>query len=327
MKVVVYQSDLHSEFITREELIQPWIDYFQKNHFDYEIYGGFDAKTADETIGDADAAIGVWITEGLLTKEFFQRHPNLKYVATFAHGFEKFDLDYAKAHNITFTNTIYGDHTIAEFTMALLMEVLHHVYVESLNYKECLQENRKSTYACTKQMELHEKTVGIIGLGSIGYCFAKMVAGFGCKVLAYSRHKKEGEQYSFIEQVSLNDLLKQSDIISIHCPLTEETYHLIDEEKIHEMKDGVILLNTARGDIVDEDALVSALQSGKVYGAGLDVVHGEPLQTKSPIFDCKNVVITSHIAWLTVEARKRAPRIALENFDNWIHGMPTSVIK
>ena len=176
-------------------------------------------------------------------------------------------------------------------------------------------------------MELYEKTVGVIGLGGIGYAFAKMANGFDTHVLSYSRHKKVGEKYDFIEQVSLDELLERSDVISIHCPLTEETFHMINKEAIEKMKDGVIIINTARGDIIDEEALYDALMKRKIYAAGLDVVSGEPRSSKSKIFYCNNALITRHIAWLPKEARFRAIDIAVDNLVNWMQGHSTSVIR
>ena len=155
---------------------------------------------------------------------------------------------------------------------------------------------------------------------------AKMAQGFGMKVISYSRHKKQGDEYSFIEQVSLEELLKRSDVISIHCPLTDETRGMIDRAAIESMKDGVIIINTARGAIIDEEAMVEALHSGKIYAAGLDVVDGEPVRAWKPIFGCENASVTAHIAWAPEEARYRTVRLAAQNLKNWMEGHPTSMI-
>ena len=146
------------------------------------------------------------------------------------------------------------------------------------------------------------------------------------KVIAYNHHKKTGPEYDFVEQVSLDELLRRSDVISIHCPSTDETRGMIDKNVINKMKDGVILINTARGDIIVEDDLVDALNSGKVYAAGLDVVCNEPVVQRIPLMDCPNAIITPHMAWAPAEARYRTVRIASDNLKNWIEGHPTSVI-
>lgn len=327
MKLAVCQSEAVGGYPSRDELV----DYWKKELSnipeveDIDFYETFD----ESVIEDHDAVIGAWIRDGIFTKELFEAHPKLKYVATLGHGFGKVDGETAKKNGVTFTNTIYGDMTIAQYAFGLLMDICHHVEREADFYKYNLEENhgfKRRMKVCTRQIELYEKTIGIIGLGSIGFWMAKMASGFGMKVISYSRHKKTGSEYDFIEQVSMEELLERSDVISIHCPLTDETRGMIDKEAIDKMKDGVILINTARGAIIDENALIEALNSGKIYAAGLDVVDGEPIKEKTPIFDCDNAVITAHIAWAPEEARYRTVRIATDNFKNWLKGKPTSVI-
>lgn len=334
MKVVVIQEAIIQPDLTVEELEQHWN---KLNEIDGvselvikkpEGYPG--PEELDELIGDADAVLGVWIGDDLITEEFCQKHPNLKYIATLGHGFGKIDRDLCKVKGITITNTIYGAQTIAEYAFALLMETCHHVTSHSDEVKTMdwtlPESGAKFGYVHTPQIELYGKTCGILGLGSIGFAFAKMAAGFGMKIISYSRHKKSGSQYDFIEQVSLDELLFRSDVISIHCPHTPETEDLIDAKAISKMKDGVILINTARGKIIDENALLEALKSGKIYGAGLDVMRDEPPVGDSPLFHLNNTLITAHIAWLTKESRIRACQMAIENFKSYLEGKPVSVI-
>lgn len=283
----------------------------------------------DAVIGDLDAVVGFWIPDDLLTEEFLTKHPNLKYISTMAHGFGRMDVEATKRHGLTVTNTVYGDVTIAQFAFGLLLDICHNIGANDHYYKyeKWLPENKgRRGLAVSPQIELYEKTFGIIGLGSIGLCAAKMAAGFGMHVISYSRHKKTGSEYDFIEQVSLDELYERSDVIDIHCPLTDETRGMIDKEAFEKMKDGVIIINTARGAIIDEEELVKALNSGKVYAAGLDVVAGEPLQEPCELMKCENTRITEHIAWMPVESRIRSIRIACENFLNWKAGNPTSVV-
>ena len=331
MKAVVCQGSPVGGYPSREVLVDYWKEYMDQvpeiTQVDY--VDGFAAQNLDEMVGDYDVVIGAWISDGIFNRSFFERHPNLKYVATLGHGFGKIDHEAAKEYGVTFTNTVYGDMTIAQFGMGLLLNICHHVDREAEYYKERLESGSsmyKGMHVKTRQIELYEKTMGIVGLGSIGFWMAKMAAGFGMKVVAYSRHKKQGAEYDFIEQVSLEELLERSDVISINCPLTDETKHMIDAKAIDQMKDGVIIINTARGAIIEEEAMVRALKSGKIYAAGLDVVDGEPLMQKSPIFDCPNAEITAHIAWAPEEARFRTVRIAVENLKNWLAGHPSSVI-
>lgn len=293
-----------------------WMDYGQMRDFDHAA-------------GDYDAIIGAWIVDNMLSEELLDHHPRLKYVSTLAHGFGYIDPEVAHRHNLTVTNTVYGDVTIAQFAFALLMDICHDVHSNDVYYRteKWLPENQgRRMLARTRQIELYEKTFGIIGLGNIGYCAAKIANGFGMKVISYSRHKKEGDKYNFIEQVSLDELLERSDVISIHCPLTESTRGLLDAEAFQKMKDDVIIINTARGAIIDEDVLIENLESGKVYAAGLDVLTEEPLSKPAKIMRCPNTRLTEHIAWAPVESRIRSIRIGCENFLNWKAGHPTSVV-
>ena len=155
---------------------------------------------------------------------------------------------------------------------------------------------------------------------------AVFVFGFGMKVIANSRHKKTGPQYDGIEQVSMEEIFERSDVISIHCPHTKETENLLNREAFAKMKDGVIIINTARGSIIDEEALLEALESRKVYMAGLDVVANEPPQYQIPLMQSPYTFITSHIAWQPKAARLRAVDLAVKNFRSYLEGMPTSVI-
>ncbi len=334
MNVVICQAATAGK-PTADELIEVWkeelkdcdkIDSvrFEKRRFDMEH--------ADEILADADAVVGIWLRDNWFDDAFFERFPKLKYMASFAHGFCEMDHDMLRRHGVTVANTIYGDVTISQFAMGLLLEICYSIRIQDNYYRKCLEghaaigADRNSEKIIGRQYELYGKTMGIIGLGNIGLWTARMAAGFGMHIVAYSRHKKEGPEYDFVEQVSLDELLARSDVISIHCPATHETNDMINRETIAKMKDGVIIINTARGSIIDEDALKEGLDSGKIYAAGLDVVKGEPLTEKTPIFDCENAVITGHIAWLTEESRYRAVRVAATNLKNWLNGTPTSTI-
>lgn len=281
----------------------------------------------EEYLVDMDAVLGVWITDGLINEEFLSRHPKLKYIATLAHGFGKIDMEAVHRHGVTITNTIYGDVTIAQFAMGLLLDICHNVTIHSDYYKKDKWNGKEEgKMILHPQIELYEKTIGIVGLGNIGYMVAKMAQGFGMNVISYSRTKKEDSKYDFIEQVSFDELLERSDVISINCPHNPQTKNLINKETIEKMKDGVIFINTARGEIVDEEALYDGLQSGKIYAAGLDVVVGEPISEPCKLMECENTKITEHIAWLPVESRMRSVRLCCENFHNWATGHPTSVV-
>lgn len=333
MKIVICQGERVGGSPPKEMLIEYWKEQVKglKEEHEIKFYSGFDFEKIEEIISDADALVGTWIKDDYYSEEFFKNHQKLKYIATYAHGFGRFDKEAAKKYNVTMTNTIYGDVTIAQFAMALLLDICHNIKLNDKCYKEALDQNMEVNKGSnlkvkTRQIELYEKTMGIIGLGNIGFWTAKMAAGFGMKVISYSRSKKTEPEYDFIEQVSFDELLKRSDIISIHCPLTEKTKHMINKETINKMKDGVILINTTRGDLINEKDLIQALNSGKIYAAGLDVVANEPISKRCELMNCENAVITPHIAWAPEEAAYRTIRVAFENLQNWMKGTPTSVI-
>ncbi|MCR5215412.1 MAG: D-2-hydroxyacid dehydrogenase [Lachnospiraceae bacterium] len=310
----LWKESLLDHLTSEDEVV--WLDHSQMRNF-------------DQAAGDFDAIIGAWIVDNMLNEELLEKHPHLHYVSTLAHGFGYIDPEVVHKHDLTVTNTVYGDVTIAQYAFALLMDICHDVHANDEYYREekwLPENNGKRMLVKTRQIELYEKTFGIVGLGNIGYCAAKIAQGFGMKVIAYSRHKKEGEKYDFIEQVSFDELLERSDVISIHCPLTESTRHLIDAEAFKKMKEDVIIINTARGAIIDEDELIENLESGKVYAAGLDVLTGEPLKEPAKIMKCKHTRLTEHIAWAPVESRIRSIRIGCQNFLNWKAGHPTSVV-
>lgn len=337
-EVVVFQGDPGTIDLTYEEIEAEWNKMLQtvpqigkfriihqgKKRYIFEDYSS--------QIGNADAALGIWVHKGVINEKLFEAHPNLKYIATLGHGFEDFDVEMTRRRGVTITNTIYGDVTIAQYAMALLMNICHNVTVQSdytkTGYWKEKETNPQASYnqLFVPQIELYQKTMGIIGLGAIGLWTARMAKGFGMKVIANSRHKKTGPQYDGIEQVSMEEIFERSDVISIHCPHTKETENLLNREAFAKMKDGVIIINTARGIIIDEEALLEALESRKVYMAGLDVVANEPPQYQIPLMQSTYTFITSHIAWQPKAARLRAVDLAVKNFRSYLEGMPTSVI-
>ena len=217
----------------------------EKKRYTFEDYSS--------QIGNADAALGIWVHKGVINEKLLEAHPNLKYIATLGHGFEDFDVEMTRRRGVTITNTIYGDVTIAQYAMALLMNICHNVTVQSdytkTGYWKEKETNPQASYnqLFVPQIELYQKTMGIIGLGAIGLWTARMAKGFGMKVIANSRHKKTGPQYDGIEQVSMEEIFERSDVISIHCPHTKETENLLNREAFAKMKDGVIIIKHRTG--------------------------------------------------------------------------------
>ncbi|MFA9464959.1 MAG: NAD(P)-dependent oxidoreductase [Velocimicrobium sp.] len=334
MKVVVIQENIIQPDITAEEITSIWktlIAFPEVTEVIVHCPEKYPSKKNLHTmIDDADAVFGLWIDKTCMSKEFLTQHPNLAYIATLGHGWEPFDVEMTKQRGLIISNTVYGAQTIAEYAFAMLMDICHNISYHSDFVKRTNWERSKNESEFCKtqlpQIELFNKTVGIIGLGSIGYAFAKMAHGFGMHVIAYSRHKKEGSQYDFIKQVSFDTLLEQSDVISLHTPFSASSADMINKESIGKMKDKVILINTARGGLIVEEDLADALNRGKIYAAGLDVLRDEPPKNDNPLLKCKNAYITGHIAWLTRDSRFRACQMAIENFKSYLAGKPKSII-
>ncbi|MDD5940834.1 MAG: NAD(P)-dependent oxidoreductase [Lachnospiraceae bacterium] len=287
-------------------------------------------QVLSDWIGDSDAVFGIWVGPNVINRFFLSAHPNLQYISMLGHGYEPFDKEYARNHGVTITNTIYGASTIAEYAFALLNEVCHRISVQNSFIQDGDWTSATEAQYCraiVPQIELYGKTIGIIGLGAIGFHAAQIARGYGMHVIGLSRHKKRGEEYSFIEQTSsLEYLLSHSDVISLHVPHTKETENMISGKAISHMKKDAILINTARGAVVDEKALADALRSGRIRAAAVDVLREEPPQHGSPLLGLPNCIVTGHIAWLTRESRFRAIDMAIDQFRQYLDGYPVSVI-
>ena len=216
MKIVIIREEIIQPDITEEELISKWKELEAipgAGGVQLQIVDTYPSmEELDELVEDADALFGVWITEGLMSEAFFKKHPKLKYIATLGHGYESFDYAMTRRYGVTVTNTVYGAQTIAEHAFALLMHTCHHIEVQDQRVREIDWSDPGNApefcKAVVPQIELYGKTVGVVGLGAIGFAFAKMAAGFGMHVISYSRTVKRGEAYSFVEQVSsLGELL------------------------------------------------------------------------------------------------------------------------
>ncbi len=275
-------------------------------------------------IGDAEVVI---TNKTPLTKETFAACPSIKYVGVLATGYNVVDVDAAREKGIPVTNIpTYGTTAVAQYVFALLLEICHHVAAHS-DAVHAGEWSAGSDFSFWKYplIELAGKTFGVIGFGRIGQNAARIAAALGMKVLAYDEYpQKEAEQYG--RYVTLDELLRESDVISLHCPLFPSTEGMINKDTIAKMKDGVILINTSRGPLVVEADLAAALDSGKVYAAGLDVVSSEPIKADNPLLKAKNCLITPHIAWAPKESRARLMDIAVENLAAFQKGSPVNVV-
>lgn len=270
-------------------------------------------------IGDAEI---VMTSKCVLTAEVLSQCPNLKWIGILATGINMVDLEYASSRGILAANIpAYSTDSVAQFTFALLMEIcnrigMHNEAVHSGQW----QSSKDFCFCLTPQMELAGKTFGIVGFGNIGKRAARMAEAFGMKVLIASSYPDPSFETDNIAFASLDELFAASDVVSLHCPLTESNRGFIDRGALSKMKDGVILINTSRGPLINEEDLAQALKAGKVYAAGLDVLSVEPPKGDNPLVGLPNCIITPHIAWITKESRTRLIDIAVSNLESYLAG-------
>lgn len=274
-------------------------------------------------IGDAEV---VFINKVRLTDEIFAACPNLKLVSILATGYNIVDLAAAKRRGITVCNVPgYSTRAVVQMTFALLLEIcqqvgLHSGAVHAGRWQSCPD----FCFWNRPLIELDGKTMGIVGYGAIGSAVGTVAQALGMKLLVTARHEKpvpEGARF-----VSLPELLAQSDVVSLHCPQTAENARMIDAGALAQMKDGAILLNTARGGLLDEQAVADALRSGKLLAAGMDVVSAEPIRADNPLLTAPNCFLTPHIAWAPLETRRRLQTISAENLRAFLAGKPQNVV-
>ena len=271
-------------------------------------------------VQDADI---IMLANQPLSAEIINGCPKLKMLSVAFTGVDHVALDACRARNILVCNAAgYSTNAVAELTFGLAISVIR-------NIVPCDARCRK---AGTKDglvgFELFGKTFGVVGTGAIGARVAKIAAAFGCKVLAYSRTAKQELVDVGVQYVSLDELLAQSDFVSLHVPLTDATRGLINADAIAKMKQGAVLLNTARGPVVDSAALAEALNAGKLAGAGIDVFEGEPpIAEDHPLCSAKNTVLTPHVAFASREALETRADIVFANIEKWLAGAPQNVVR
>lgn len=269
-------------------------------------------------IGDAEIVL---INKTPVTAELLDACPSVRLICVLATGYNVVDCEAAKARGVVVCNVpAYGTDAVAQFTFALLLELCHQVGAHSQAvHRGDWSRSPDFCFWYTRQTELAGKTLGIIGFGRIGQAVGKIARAFGMQVLAYSRSITEGGK-EIGEYVFLDELLSRSDVISLHCPLFPETEKIINADTIAKMKDGVMLLNTARGGLIDEEALALALGTGKVSGFAADVVSAEPISPLNPLLTAPNCILTPHMAWAPAESRQRIIDITLGSIRGFLGG-------
>lgn len=290
-----------------------------------EIY---DRTEEDEITKRINGAEIVFTNKTPLTKETIESCSQLRFIGVLATGYNVVDIEAARAKDIPVCNVpTYGTDAVSQFVFALLLAICHRVEMHSNTVFEGeWSVNSDFCYWRSPLIELAGKTMGIIGAGRIGRRTAEIAMAFGMKVIAYTphpNHEIESETFKFAD---LDEVYRQADVISLHVPLFENTRGMINKSSIEKMKDGVIIINTSRGPLINEQDLAEALKSGKVKAAGLDVVSTEPILQDNVLLSAPNVLITPHIAWAPKESRARLMDIAIDNLNAFLKGKPQNVV-
>ncbi len=289
------------------------------------IIGPTDQSRTAEFIGDSDAAI---CNKSRITREVMECCPNLKYVGTMGTGFDQIDIEAADQRGITVCNVpAYSADAVAQHAFALILNYYCRIseYAADTANGGWTQKKYFTSFGLPTY-ELNGKTIGLIGYGDIGRKVARIADAFGMRVLVFNRNPGKLRDIPYINCVPLEDLLRQSDIVSIHAPLNEHTRELINRDTLAMMKNSALLVNTARGGIVNEADLAQALNSGIIAAAAVDALTVEPMSEDTPLRGARNLTITPHIAWAPTETRRRLMQIVYENLKCFIDGTPQNAV-
>lgn len=290
---------------------------------DTRVYGYTKNEDVSKTIGDADAVI---CNKCLITKEVFETCKNLKYVGLFATGFNNVDIREADRRGAAVCNVPgYSTDSVAQHTFAFILAHFSkvHEYASTVERGDWINYKLFS-YFHIPTAEISGLTLGIVGYGDIGQKTARIARAFGMKVVTHTRSPQKITDGA--PALSLEELLSVSDIVSLHCPLTSENEKMINAKTLALMKPGAVLINTARGGLIDEQALAEALDSGRIAAACLDVLTKEPMSADCPLINAKNCTITPHVAWAAAETRRRLVHETALNLKSWTEGVPRNAV-
>ena len=294
----------------------------------YGVLKVYDRTKVDDIVARAADADVILTNKVPVSASIMEKLPSLSYIGVTATGYNIIDIEAAAKRGITVTNVPgYSTLSVVQLTFALLLELCHRVQRHSDRVMEGKWSGSPDfcfwDYPLT---ELAGKTMGIIGFGDIGKKVADVASAFGMNVIAYSRTQTDQSHRTNFRWVALDELFIQSDVVSIHCPLTPQTSGLINKDNLAKMKTTALLLNTSRGPVIVEEDLATALNEGQIAGAGLDVLCVEPPTSNNPLFAAKNCLITPHIAWATKEARQRLMRSVIKNLTAFLADAPENVV-
>lgn len=300
-----------------------WAELFKLG--DVTVYDRTPPELVVERIGNAEAVL---MNKVIFTEQIFESCPKLKYIGIMATGYNIIDLSAASSHAVTVCNVpAYSTPSVVQHSFALLLELCSRTGQHAQSVAEGRWNiNPDFCYCDTPLVELCGKTMGLIGFGQIGKGVAKVAVSFGMNVLACASHPRSSSEIDGVSYTDLDEVLKSSDIISLHCPLTSDNAGLICFDTISKMKDGAIIINTARGGLVNEADVAEALYSGKLSGYAADVLTDEPPVNGSPLIGAPNCILTPHIAWAPLESRRRLITVAVDNLKMFIEGNPQNVV-
>ena len=288
----------------------------------------YDRTAADKVVERAAGAEIIFTNKTPVSEDTLNQLPSLKFIGVLATGFNIVNTVVAKARGVIVANVPgYGTTSVVQMTFALLLELCHHVQ----RHSDTVMDGKWSSsadwcYWDFPLVELSGKTIGIIGFGRIGQQVGDVATAFGMNIIGNSRTQTDQSRRKNFKWASIPELLKQSDVVSIHCPLFPETKGLINKESLKWMKKSSFLLNTSRGLIIVDEDLADALNNDLIAGAGIDVLSVEPPSKDNPLFKAKNCIITPHIAWATKEARARLMNITVKNLAAFLNGNPVNVV-
>jgi glycerate dehydrogenase len=288
----------------------------------------FDRTPSGEIVSRADGAPVVLVNKAPLTRESIEQLPELRYVGVLATGYDIVDIEAAHERGIVVTNVpTYGTASVAQFVFALLLELCHNVklHADAVRAGEWTH-NCDWSFWKSPLVELAGKTMGIVGFGRIGRQTARIADALGMRIIANDTFHGEEPHYTDFRWGTLEDVLRESDVVSLHSPLFAENHGMINSTTLSMMKPTAFLINTSRGPLIDDRDLAEALNAGRIAGAGLDVISAEPPAADNPLLTARNCLVTPHIAWATREARSRLLSVASENLAAFLRGAPQNVV-
>ena len=292
---------------------------------DVKYYDRIDSANVGKAIKDADFVL---TNKTVLSKEEIDNAPNLKYIGVLATGYNVVDIDYAKTRNIVVSNIpSYGTDSVAQMCFALILEMYNQVGLHNTAVQNGEWVNSKDfCFYKSPLVELAGKTIGIVGFGRIGKAVAKIAESFSMNILANDVYQDKNVVLNNFQYVGLDEIAKRSDVISLHCNLTDENKEFVNKEFLSKMKSNAIIINTSRGGLINEKDLAEAVVNKVIKGAGLDVISVEPMKPENPLRGVDNIILTPHISWATKEARSRLMEMAFDNFKNFLDGNPINVV-